>query len=232
MSNVFFTSDEHYFHPNIIAYCRRPWGNFDRFNGINREDMDEDMLRDYKNELRSAALEMNEGMIENHNSVVKQGDRVYHCGDFAISSFKDMESVFKRLNGQHFLIKGNHDSKDTYKLGWQAVYDCKGIRIDGQYISMYHFPQRSWNHSYHGAWHVFGHVHGRCMPWGKSCDVGVDAWDYKPVSFEELKVFMENQPKLSEYARDSFVQGTGLWHGPSNSIRPIDGLGEPINGMV
>lgn len=219
MSNIFLTSDEHYFHPNIIAYCRRPWGNFDRFEGIKQDDMEEDMLADYKKELRSAALEMNEALIENHNSVVKAGDRVYHCGDFAIARFDDMNKVFKRLKGQHFLIKGNHDSKDTYKLGWQAVYDVKGIRIDGQYINMYHYPQRSWNHSYQGAWLCHGHTHGRCLPWGKSCDVGVDSWNYTPVSFEELKEFMDNQPKLSEYARDSFTPSGAIW--TKNGIRYI-----------
>jgi len=220
MSDVFFTSDEHYFHTNVIPYCRRPWGNYERFDGISRDDMGEDMLEDYKQELQKASLEMNEAMIENLNAVVKPADRVYHLGDFGMGRYDKLNSVFKRLKGQQFLIKGNHDNKETYKLGWQAIYDCKGIRIDGQYIEMYHFPQRSWNHSYHGAWHIFGHVHGRCFPWGKSCDVGVDSWDFKPVSFEELKEFMDKQPKLSEYARDSFAQEGTIW--TQNGVRDIN----------
>lgn len=205
MSDVFFTSDEHYWHTNVIPYCARPFVDVE---------------------------EMNEKMIEAVNAVVKKGDRVYHLGDFAMGNVEKKKKILNRLNGQHFLIKGNHDDKTTCKLPWAAVYDCKGIRIDGQYIWMNHYPLRSWNLSYHGAWSIFGHVHGRCMPWGKSCDVGVDAWDYRPVSFGELKEFMDQQPMLSEYARDSFVPTGNLWKGPDRDIRPIDGLGAPINDII
>ena len=232
MSTTFFTSDEHYCHSNMIPFCGRPFGNFERFGDIARDDMEEDMLVDYRAELKEATLEMNEHMIDNNNAVVSKGDSVYHLGDFGMGKPSKIAKIFNRLKGTHFLIKGNHDSKHTLKLPWQAVYDCKDIRIDDEYISMYHYPQRSWNRSYHGSIHISGHVHGRCLPWGKSCDIGVDSWDYKPVSFEQLKEFMDKQPMLSEYATDSFTSQGGLWHGPSNSVRGLTNLSEPVSRVL
>jgi calcineurin-like phosphoesterase family protein len=194
MSEVYFTSDEHYWHTNSIPYCRRPWGNFDRFNGISRDDMDEDMLEDYKKELESAVLEMNEALIDNLNAVVKPGDRVYHLGDFAMGNIEKKKKILNRLKGQHFLVKGNHDDKTTCKLPWAAVYEAKGIRVEGQYIWMSHYPHASWNRSYHGSYSFFGHVHSQGNWWchGLSCDVGVDYWQYKPVLFDELKLHFQN----------------------------------------
>lgn len=234
MSTVWFTSDEHYFHGSVIPYCRRPFGQakLKPFEGIPKDQMDEEMLKEYKKTLDEIVPEMNEFMLENHNDLVKAGDRVYHLGDFAMGNLDKKEELFKKLNGQHFLIKGNHDDKSTYKLGWQAVYDVKGITVDGQYIWMSHYPHRSWNRSYYGAIHIFGHVHGRCLPWGKSCDIGVDAWDYAPVSYDELIDFMNQQPKLSEHARDSFTPSNSLWNGRLRGIIEKDKLGEPINGII
>lgn len=164
---------------------------------------------------------MNEILIENHNKVVKNGDKVYCLGDFSWGGYEKMRSVFNRLNGQKFLIRGNHDSKTTEKLNWSAVYSTKGIRVGDQYIWLSHYPHRSWNMSAHSGWHVFGHVHGRCYPWGKSCDVGVDCWDYKPVSFDELKLLMNSLDPNNAFGA-GFIEKGFLWHGPTNSLREVN----------
>jgi calcineurin-like phosphoesterase family protein len=55
---------------------------------------------------------------------------------------------------------------------------------------------RTWDKAYHGAWHLFGHVHGRLRdedaanPRLLAMDVGVDACGYRPVSFEEVADFL------------------------------------------
>lgn len=80
-SEVFFTSDSHYFHERIITSCNRP----------------------YKD-----AAEMNEALIANWNSVVPKGGLVFHLGDFAWGGFTKWKEIVNRLNGNIVLIKGNH----------------------------------------------------------------------------------------------------------------------------
>ncbi len=56
MSNIWFTSDTHFGHANIIRFCDRPFKDIQ---------------------------EMNERLIANWNAVVRPGDSVYHMGDFS-----------------------------------------------------------------------------------------------------------------------------------------------------
>lgn len=200
MPNIFFTSDNHFSHHNIIKYCDRPWGNFERFKGINEEDMEDDMLQDYKNELFSASLKMNEEMIKRHNEVVGPKDWVFNLGDFFCGkSAKEAEEVFHALNGKKFLIKGNHDKKITFKLPWERQYDILYLKIrsvpgwqnhkDEVFLS--HYSHRVWNKSFHGVGHLWGHSHGGMDFYKNSFDVGVDCHNFYPISWEKVKKYFE-----------------------------------------
>ena len=102
-----------------------------------------------------------------------------------------------RLNGKIHLILGNHDkmSQELYSSFTEVNGGLKDIKIDGQKITLCHYPMRSWNSSFHGAWHLFGHVHGRMenVNTGLSFDVGVDVpeWEYSPVSWDKIKEKMK-----------------------------------------
>jgi len=167
--NTFFTADTHFGHANIIKYCNRP------FKNIN---------------------EMDETLIENWNSKISKHDNVYHLGDFA---FREPETVLKyidRLNGNIFLIKGNHDRinhqiKD--KFVW--VRDMSEIKVNGINITLCHFAMKVWNKSHHGAWHLYGHSHGTLPDDinSLSIDVGVDANNFMPLNFEDIKIRMGNK---------------------------------------
>jgi len=157
MSNILFTADEHYFHGHVIRYNDRPF--------FSPEDM-------------------TETLIANHNNEVKCGDKVYHIGDFA---WKHPELVLPRLNGQHYLIKGNHDqSKWVEKAGFIWVKDVFGLKVNDLYFWLSHFAHRYWNKSHYGSYHLYGHSHGAAPDWGRSTDVGVDAWNYRPVHIDEI----------------------------------------------
>jgi len=81
----YITSDQHFFHDNIIKYCDRPFKN---------------------------SQEMNTTMIENHNKVVKDTDNVICLGDLT-AGFHDKQKIkdtLTQLNGNKILLKGNHDS--------------------------------------------------------------------------------------------------------------------------
>jgi len=170
--DIWFTSDTHYSHANIIRFCKRPF-----------EDVEA----------------MNEALIANHNECVKPGDTVYHLGDFA---WTNHASVFYRLNGNKLLLLGNHDWKrlrELKKLPWGWIKDVYNLRVAGTKIWLNHFAQRAWPAGHHGAIHLYGHSHGSLPDFGRSTDVGVDAWDYKPVHLDTILQMMKNRDKTDHH---------------------------------
>jgi len=156
--NIWLTSDQHYNHAHVIRYCNRPF---------------------------DSVKEMNEALITYHNELVRPGDLCYNLGDFA---FKTPEVYLKKLNGSHCLVKGNHDDlKKCQKAGFAWVKDVYGLKVDKKYYFwLSHYAHRTWNKSHHGSFHCYGHSHGDLPEFGRSCDVGVDAWNYRPVNLEQI----------------------------------------------
>lgn len=84
--NIFFTSDLHFNHSNVIKWCNRPFLNVE---------------------------EMNQSLIDNWNKKVSNKDIVFHLGDLFWKYYNDKQ-ILDALNGERiYLIPGNHDSK-TY----------------------------------------------------------------------------------------------------------------------
>lgn len=165
--NVFFTSDQHFGHANIIRFCNRPFESVEH---------------------------MDEVIIANHNKRVGPEDWVFMLGDFAYRSKNQASYYFNRLNGKKVLIKGNHDKRPVLKLEWKSIHDVLYLRtqtLPGYHgpkreIFLSHYPHRSWNKSFHGVGHLFGHTHGKLAPHLKSFDIGVDCHDFCPLSLEEV----------------------------------------------
>lgn len=172
--NIFFISDTHFGHKNILKYCNRP------FDSIEEHD---------------------EALIQNWNEMVKPGDRIYHLGDFGFcSKTEHLERILKRLSGQKFFIRGNHDKQIKGNLlgYFEKVESLMELSVPDaemdlkQKIVLCHYPIESWNKRHHGSWHLHGHCHG-ALPsadYQARVDVGVDVWDYRPVSYEEIKLHM------------------------------------------
>ena len=189
-SKVFFTSDTHFNHQNIIASCNRPF-------------KDEE--------------EMNEVLIENWNSVVTKDSVIFHLGDFAWGNKSKWIPICKRLNGHIVLILGNHDFKNGPKTGdaLDELFDYTTqqmyIRIEGKQLFLNHFPFLCYSGVYREpedqTWALHGHVHlgpdslgGLDVPRMKylfpaQYDVGVDMNNYTPISWKELKEKIEFQIK-------------------------------------
>lgn len=174
MGKSFWTSDPHFFHANIIKYCSRPWAN---------------------------VYDMNEALIENWNSVVDYEDDVFVLGDVALlggnpNGKKEVENILRRLNGNKYLIYGNHDKQAVRQAaGFIEKVDYKTVTVNNQYIVMSHYPMVTWHGSHRNSWMLHGHCHGtlaRDMS-TRRLDVGVDVpmWNYTPVSFEQLKAEMD-----------------------------------------
>ena len=159
MNNWYFTADEHYGHPNAIAYCNRP------FPGI--ETMDR-------------------VLIENFNSKVSPSDITVHVGDFSLAPWEQVKGYLKQLNGSHIFVKGNHDWwLKKSPLVWKHIWShhFKGLNLK---VVCCHYAMRTWQASNHGSWQLHGHSHGSLRPIGRQQDVGVDVWNYFPVALEEL----------------------------------------------
>ena len=158
--NIFFTSDLHLGHDNIRRHCRRPF---------------------------STVEEMDETIVANWNKVVASGDLVYILGDFA---WMRHSHYLAQLKGKKILIKGNHDKMSAVCLrNFTEVHHLLARTIDKQLVVMCHYCMVSWPSSSHGAWHLYGHSHGRIkeLPNIPRCDVGVDLWDFAPVPWEIIK---------------------------------------------
>ena len=134
---------------------------------------------------------MHDEIIERMNNKVQKNDELYMLGDISFYSGKKVTDILHKINGRKHLIIGNHDPKslkNTYP--WESVSDIKEIKDGGQRIILCHYPIHSWKGRSHGAIHLHGHTHGTLdnfNPWvGFRCDVGVDVWDFEPVSLDEI----------------------------------------------
>jgi len=164
---IWFTADLHLGHQNIIRYCDRPFKTYQ---------------------------EMDEVLIANWNSLVKSRDIVYILGDFSMMTSQGiLAKWFHQLNGKKILIIGNHDSKACINLPWTAVHDVKMLKHNKYKIWLSHYAHRSWPDSFGGSFHLFGHTHGRLPKYGRSMDVGVDAHDFKPVSFDQIVEILKDK---------------------------------------
>jgi calcineurin-like phosphoesterase family protein len=185
--NCFFTSDHHFGHVNIIQYSRRPFAN---------------------------VVEMNEAMVDRHNAVVRDEDEVYFVGDLALDD-KYVALFAPRLKGKKILVPGNHDSchpmhrrhtaacarfrdwgfttiqeRMVRDLPFGRSFIChmplRNITVehDQRYIALR--PEEAELDEQGCKYLLHGHVHEKWKRRGRMINVGVDQWNFTPVSVEEL----------------------------------------------
>lgn len=166
--STFFTSDTHFQHANIIEYSKRPFTNV--------QEMDEEMIRRW-------------------NEVVTPSDTVWHLGDFAMGNQQNVRSIRQRLNGTIHLCWGNHDKREIVEKQhcFDSIQDVAFLKLDGDFIFLSHYGHRVWNGSHKGTYHLYGHSHGGLEPIARSLDVGVDEWDFQPVTMEQIKARLESR---------------------------------------
>lgn len=138
--------------------------------------------------------EMDEAIVAAWNNRVRPGDRVIHLGDFAYGcSQAHARGIFERLNGHKTLIRGNHEARGE-KLDWQGgIHDVLRISVqdrgmpDPVTLWLSHYCHVTWPDAHRGRIHLYGHSHGAIPPTARSCDVGVDAWAFRPVTIPEIQ---------------------------------------------
>lgn len=186
-SGVFFTSDLHFRHGNIIKYCNRPF---------------------------ETVQEQTEKLIENWNKTVPDTAIVFILGDFAFASKNQQKTILQKLTGKKYLVLGNHD-QNIPEEEFEGIYDLVEVSIkvgeNWETFILSHRPLLCWEGSDKGVYMLSGHIHssnirkegcqnGDIELWetmaGRLCwDVGVDNNDYKPISVEEVLEKIKNKIK-------------------------------------
>ncbi len=185
---VWFTSDTHFGHENIIRYCNRPF--------LNAEEMNAELIRRWR-------------------ETVPEDGIVFHLGDFAHGNARLWNDILSALTGRKYLILGNHDMKalrQGYMGRFEHVAQQMTIRVGGQAIVLNHNPFLCYGGSYRDVWQLFGHVHSGPashtgldhprlkMLFPLQYDVGVDNNDFRPISFAEVKAKIEGQVAAAKAA--------------------------------
>ena len=176
---IFFISDTHFGHENVLKFGRE-------FASIQ---------------------EMNELLIKNWNERVSGNDTVYILGDmFFRAEASDVESILSRLKGKKHLILGNHDGSWVEKvdtsLYFQSVSNMLEVSDGKRGLTLCHYPLLTWKHA-KKSYMIHGHLHSDTSddfwPLLKARDrvlnAGVDINGMKPVTFEEL---VENNIRFKE----------------------------------
>ncbi len=210
MSELWFTSDHHFGHANILSYCK---GRAERWSSVE---------------------EMNVGLIERWNAVVAPTDRVYVLGDAAMGKRAETVPLYRQLNGRKVLVPGNHDNcwekgrdgsgstpgklakHEAQYMEWggfeHILQPPMCVHYDGVLVWLTHLPPIECGDHKEGeavydneirffkerppyppddAWMLCGHVHEAWKQHGRVINVGVDVWDYAPVNWKALKELMK-----------------------------------------
>jgi len=156
---VLFTSDTHFGDHRTINIHKRPF---------------------------ASVAEMDAHLVERWNAVVGKQDEVWHLGDFARRG-DATEGLLERLNGSKHLVRGNNDPPATSSAaGWASVGDYAELELDGRRLVLCHYPFRTWNGQHRRAINLHGHSHGRLKPLPRQHDVGVDCWNWAPVTLDQI----------------------------------------------
>jgi len=158
---IFFTSDTHFGHGGALGLYRRPF---------------------------ASVAAMNEAIVARWNETVGPDDEVWHLGDFALRQRPAVVAeLLGRLHGRKYLITGNNDPPGTTQLdGWKSVQPYIEIETEGKSLVLCHYPFRTWHGMGKGWINLHGHCHGRLRPQPWQFDVGVDVWEFRPVTLGEI----------------------------------------------
>jgi calcineurin-like phosphoesterase family protein len=152
---------------------------------------------------------MDDLILEKFGDTVKNKSNFYFAGDLSWNpnAARNFFNLVHKKEIQFFWALGNHErNRKDYK---DYISDCRciqhilDIEIEGQPISICHYPMISWNRSHFGAWQLFGHHHkqksggnpGRLdtLIVGKQLNINLEFHDYKPWSFLEIVEYMKTK---------------------------------------
>jgi calcineurin-like phosphoesterase family protein len=157
--NIFFTSDVHFGHTNIIKYCNRPFTNVET---------------------------MDDAIVHNWNSTVGPNDVVYHLGDWAFHNYHmigELRGNIFSIPGNHDLER---EKKILPYLTNGFLPEIHYVKLDKTHrFVLCHYPFETWRREY--TYHLHGHTHGTAGVKRNRLDVGMDAMkEFRPIHVDEI----------------------------------------------
>jgi calcineurin-like phosphoesterase family protein len=186
---IYFTSDLHFYHENVIKHANRPFSSME---------------------------EMNQVLINNWNKKVSTSDEIYILGDITMKGSTYTKGVLEQLNGRKYLIKGNHDrfaDQETFDKGaFVWIKDYYELNYQNERFILFHYPIEEWNHFFRGSIHLHGHQHNLAdynyqnLERGlRRFDVGVDVNNMSPVSIDDIVAFFDNKSMRGNFNKSEFI---------------------------
>lgn len=153
---MWFSSDHHFGHKNIIKFSNRPYPNLQL---------------------------MQECLIGNHNNVVSEQDIWICVGDFAFLPDSVANDILDQMNGYKVLVIGNHDinKKKVKRLNFDAIYPSLVLTLWDIEFFVSHYP---FEYIEPGVFNIHGHQHvnHETVTGLPFFNVNVEFHNYKPVS--------------------------------------------------
>lgn len=157
-NKIWFISDPHFGHSNIIKYEKRPFAD---------------------------KYEMDKVLIDNWNKRIKNGHEVYVLGDISFYGKDRTTEIVQSLNGKKILIQGNHDTKSPrYYRECGFEESIRTPIIFNKFFILSHEPQYMNKESV--FFNIHGHTHSNFKQDEYHYNVCVENHDYKPILFESI----------------------------------------------
>jgi len=156
----FFSADYHFGHTNILSLEHRKFKSIDK---------------------------MNQTIVQKHNEMVNEEDEIFIVGDvslFGADHATYISKIINKMNGRKHLVLGNHDVIKPFKyidIGFTSVHTSLELSLNSIVRTiLVHDPCNSCIDR--SKLFICGHVHDLFI-FQKNCiNVGVDVWNYYPVS--------------------------------------------------
>lgn len=193
-NNIWFTSDTHYGHKNIVSGVTS-WRTEDG-------EIPYDVVRNFPD-----IETMNDLMVDNINRNVEENDYLIHLGDWSFGGIERVSEFRERINCKNIvLMLGNHDhhiqrEKSLQKLFTHVThYEELAVtkKHDSHKFILCHYPIISWNDQRNGAYMLHGHQHLKgdsrfCDRQEKRMDIGLcGSPDFRPYHIDELVKTINN----------------------------------------
>ena len=169
---IFYISDLHFGHANIIRHSNRPFRSVD---------------------------DMDKALIENWNNVVSPEDDIYILGDLMLNDNENGIKLLKQLNGRKHIILGNHDTPSRIRAYVEeniCVEEPKWadvIHYKGYHFFLSHFPSMTANLEKESLKQVtinlFGHTHQKEKFYNDipfMFHVGMDSNNNTPILLDDI----------------------------------------------